>query len=243
MHAELGNEDQAVADLTRAVNLGSQSGDVYAVRGAQMVLIGSPRQGLADLNVGMTQGLSRVSEYYLYSSRAIAFYDLGRFEESAYSAKKALSSPGAERRKHNAYMDWIAFNANERCGKYDAAYASLLAAIEKNPEQAKEIECGFVQVINKTKTAVRFCPDYWIDYDGNKVDINNYRFFNGLQAFWTLQPGDSVVINYDGKPFRASTISAWLEDTESSKHGGTWTWTSSGGSLHTTIELLDKMLP
>lgn len=159
---------------------------------------------LSDTDMALKLGVSKDVEYFVYHNRAVANYELKNCASAASDAKKSLAAPySGSDKTWRADVYWISFLANEQSGEGLAAHSALTNATLMRPELAKNLDCGFIRVVNKTNRKIAFCPDYWIGYDDAKTDLNSSWITKGTEYYWVLDPGETCFPHHNGHPFRA----------------------------------------
>jgi tetratricopeptide (TPR) repeat protein len=236
----LNQDDRAIEDLTRAIEFGTENGWTYVVRGLSFSRQGKHASAIDDLKRGVGIGVGD-SDHVAFEALLRSYTEVGDPVAASFYSDKYFSSKNGD--KNNAAALFNSFIAQEGCGKGSSAYSLLEDAIAINPTLESLLKCGYLKVVNKTNRAIDLCPDYWINFDNTKTDVNNNWAIKGSEVKWRFPPGEEALIRYKGELFRSKKFSAWVENANNSKYGKTWTWTIPEGAAVTVIEIEEKMLP
>ena len=165
----LDRTEEAIVALTKAIDLGSTDGWIYAVRGKERIKAGQFADGISDTDTGLRLGVPKEVEYFVFHNRAIANLKLGNDISAAADAKKSLAAP---------IPGLIASGAPTSTG-FRSWQTSDLARVmprampfrprwRSSPPMLKNSTVASLWSSTRPARAVDVCPDYWIAYDGRK---------------------------------------------------------------------------
>ena len=199
--------DKGIADFSKAIELSPSTSQFYALRGAANLEFGRPQLAVDDLSVAI-QTAKGVVNPLLLENRALAFRQLGRYEEALRDLSESLridpSFSSSRLRRGSVY----------RClDKYELAKRDLDEVINHDPDHLEaHLQRAFVSMDqNDFKSALEdleyvdrkgmkdvhlFLSLAYAHYRlGNKLDAIRYNekatlsFPDKLQAVATLQKG------------------------------------------------------
>jgi tetratricopeptide (TPR) repeat protein len=221
---------EAMPDLTRAKELGSQNPRVYTYRG--YLNLDEKKDNwaaLSDLDRAVSLGDKqwKTREY-----RAAANFNLGNYKSAIEDNTFVLKNTGDNNPISDAHAFWWRAKAHEKLGDRAKYRSDIESALSLDSSYQKHLSCGDVLIENKSKSHITFELDYYVDPSGEKQQyILSYKI--------SLAPGESAYWIQDDQQIVARTFGAYVycDDRRKIYH---WDY-KSGASLVAAIT--DEYVP
>ncbi|MBY0232681.1 MAG: tetratricopeptide repeat protein [Gemmataceae bacterium] len=198
-------DGSAVADVSRAIALGSKRADLRSMRGRHHHLAGRWADAVADLDEALRSGEKTAD---LYRCRGESLHKLGRNADAARDLTAAIKARPAKADLARAH--WWRSQARLGLGDRASYREDLDQAVALDPAWQKGLVAGDVRIVNESKTPVTVVLDRYAKADGGD-EVFVFRYPTKFAA------GESAHLLYDGKQIVAREFRAYVETAKGRK--------------------------
>ncbi len=129
LHLELGDNDQALQDLDKAIEQNPHFAEAFAARGNVYLSVGRPASAVEDFNKALQFGLA--NEASVFVNRGLAYFQMDIYDLAEQDFKKALElDPDSEAAWFNLGSLYLKQGDNQK------ALEAFQKAAELNPDMA-----------------------------------------------------------------------------------------------------------